>query len=110
MTAPAGGVECSPKYPVQGSSALYRPLLCSRRFATHFTNPLQAVALQQMEWNVRRALSGDTSAISTLRVLHLYLERLGSRHLPSAALQVRWTTGASCAASFVWQGPVQPCK
>ena len=68
--------------------ALHRPLLCSRRVATRFMNPLQTVALQQMEWNVRHALDGDTSAISALRVLHLYLERLGSRHLPSAALQV----------------------
>lgn len=35
----------------------------------------------QMEWNVRRVLGGDTAAISTLRCLKLYLERLGCNFL-----------------------------
>ena len=81
---------------------LHRPLLCSRQVTTRFTYSLQAVTLQQMEWNVRRALDGDTSAISTLRVLHLYLERLGSRHLPSAALQVGKIPGTQlCGISLL---------
>ena len=34
-----------------------------------------------MEWNVRRVLGNDTSAISCLRCLKLYLERLGANFL-----------------------------
>ena len=37
--------------------------------------------VQQMEWNVQRMLNNDTSAISTLRCLKLYLERLGCNFL-----------------------------
>ena len=34
-----------------------------------------------MEWNVRRVLGNDVSAISTLRCLKLFLERLGANYL-----------------------------
>ncbi len=37
--------------------------------------------VHQMEWHVTRMLSNDTSAISTLRCLSLYLERLGCNYL-----------------------------
>ena len=41
----------------------------------------QAALWPQMEWNVRRVLGNDVSAISTLRCLKLFLERLGANHL-----------------------------
>lgn len=37
--------------------------------------------MHQMEWSVQRVLNNDTSAISTLRCLKLYLERLGCNFL-----------------------------
>ncbi len=39
---------------------------------------MPAAAISSMESNVRHILSNDTSAISTLRCLKLFLERLGS--------------------------------
>ena len=39
---------------------------------------MPATAISSMESNLRHILSNDTSAISTLRCLKLYLERLGS--------------------------------
>ena len=41
----------------------------------------QAAVVHQMEWNIQRVLNNDTSAISTLRCLKLYLERLGCNFL-----------------------------
>ncbi len=41
----------------------------------------QAALWPQMEWNVRRVLGNDVSAISTLRCLKLFLERLGANYL-----------------------------
>jgi pentatricopeptide repeat domain-containing protein 1 len=47
---------------------------------------LPAAAVAQMEWNVRQVLAQDTAAISALRCLKLYLERLGAHHMdPGAA-------------------------
>jgi len=40
-----------------------------------------AAATEQMEWNIRQILGNDTAAISTLRCLKLYLERLGAHHM-----------------------------
>ena len=39
-----------------------------------------------MEWHVTRMLSNDTSAISTLRCLSLYLERLGCNYLDEGSV------------------------
>ena len=44
--------------------------------------------VQQMEWNMRRVLANDTSAISTLRCLKLYLERLGCNFLDQESVQM----------------------
>lgn len=41
----------------------------------------KASAVGKMEWNLRHVLGSDTSAISTLRCIKLYLERLGSHFL-----------------------------
>ena len=41
----------------------------------------QAALWPQMEWNVRRVLGNDVSAISTLRCLKLFLERMGANYL-----------------------------
>jgi len=41
----------------------------------------RASAVEKMEYNLNQVLGGDTSAISTLRCVMLYLERLGSRFL-----------------------------
>ena len=38
---------------------------------------LPTTAVDQMEWSIRQVLEHDTAAISTLRCLRLYLERLG---------------------------------
>ena len=48
---------------------------------------LPIAAVEQMEWNVRQVLNQDTAAISTLRCLKLYLERLGGHAMdkPAAA-------------------------
>ena len=43
----------------------------------HVATGMPATAVEQMEWNVRQVLGQDTAAISTLRCLKLYLERLG---------------------------------
>lgn len=40
-----------------------------------------AAAIEHMEWNIHQVLSQDTSAISTLRCMELYLERLGGTHV-----------------------------
>jgi len=40
-----------------------------------------AAAIERMEWNIHQVLSQDTSAISTLRCMELYLERLGGTHV-----------------------------
>jgi pentatricopeptide repeat domain-containing protein 1 len=40
-----------------------------------------AQAIQKMEFNVRNVLNDDTAAISTMRCLRLYLERLGNAFL-----------------------------
>ncbi|EFN58079.1 hypothetical protein CHLNCDRAFT_142374 [Chlorella variabilis] len=42
---------------------------------------LPRAAVEQMEWNVRQVLSQDTAAISTLRCLKLFLERMGAHHM-----------------------------
>lgn len=47
---------------------------------------MQSGLIHQMEWNVQRVLSNDTSAISTLRCLKLYLERLGCNFLNQEAV------------------------
>ena len=48
-----------------------------------FLSPLgtPGSSISQMEWHVRSLLNDDTSAISTLRCLKIYLERLGLRYL-----------------------------
>ncbi|KAI7837283.1 hypothetical protein COHA_008897 [Chlorella ohadii] len=46
---------------------------------------LPRAAVDQMEWNVRQVLVQDTAAISTLRCLKLFLERMGAHHLDEAA-------------------------
>lgn len=46
---------------------------------------LPIAAVEQMEWNVRQVLNQDTAAISTLRCLKLYLERLGGHAMDKAA-------------------------
>lgn len=48
---------------------------------------VQAVVIQQMEWNVWRVLNNDTATISTLRCLKLYLERLGCNFLDQDSVQ-----------------------
>ena len=45
--------------------------------------PLQASSLAFLEFHLRSVLGNDSSAISTLRCLKLYLERLGCNHLDS---------------------------
>lgn len=47
---------------------------------------MQVGLIQQMEWNVRRVLGNDTAAISTLRCLKLYLERMGCNYLQQETL------------------------
>ncbi|EFJ50581.1 hypothetical protein VOLCADRAFT_116752, partial [Volvox carteri f. nagariensis] len=42
---------------------------------------LPATAVAKMEWNIRGLLTDDISAISTMRCLKVYLERLGYRYL-----------------------------
>lgn len=46
---------------------------------------LPSAAVEQMEWNVRQVLGQDTAAISTLRCLKLYLERLGAHQMDEAS-------------------------
>lgn len=48
-------------------------------------------ALMEMSWRLQQLLNNDTLAISTMRCLKVYLERIGYRYaaapvLPSAAL------------------------
>ena len=52
------------------------PAICSSGGAR--AGHASGTAISSMESNVRHILSNDTSAISTLRCLKLYLERLGS--------------------------------
>ncbi|KAL4442119.1 hypothetical protein ABPG77_011380 [Micractinium sp. CCAP 211/92] len=47
---------------------------------------LPAAAVEQMEWNIRQVLSQDTAAISTLRCLKLFLERMGAHHLDGPSM------------------------
>ena len=42
---------------------------------------VQASSLAFLEYHLRGVLANDSSAISTLRCLKLYLERLGCNHL-----------------------------
>ena len=42
---------------------------------------VQASSLAFLEYHLRTVLANDSSAISTLRCLKLYLERLGCNHL-----------------------------
>ena len=44
--------------------------------------------IEQMDWSTRRVLGNDTSAISTLRCLKLYLERLGCNFLDQESVQL----------------------
>ena len=64
----------------------------------------QAALVPQMEWNVRRVLASDTSAISTLRCLKLYLERLGANFLDAD------TVAALAGAYFPLVGPQPPSR
>jgi hypothetical protein len=48
---------------------------------------LPATAIEQMEWNVKQVLGQDTAAISTLRCLKLYLERLGGNLMDDKAAE-----------------------
>ncbi len=59
----------------------------------------QAGLVGQMEWNVRRVLGNDTAAISTLRCLKLYLERLGCNFLAQE------TVHALAGSSFALVSP-----
>jgi len=49
---------------------------------------LPANAIEQMEWNVKQVLGQDTAAISTLRCLKLYLERLGGNSMDDKAAEL----------------------
>ena len=49
---------------------------------------LQMAMIEQMDWSTRRVLVNDTSAISTLRCLKLYLERLGCNFLDPDSVQM----------------------
>jgi len=60
----------------------------------HSATGLPAAAVDQMEWHVRQVLAQDTAAISTLRCLKLYLERLGSHHMDAAS------AAAVCGGAF----------
>jgi pentatricopeptide repeat domain-containing protein 1 len=46
---------------------------------------LPGAAVDRMEWNVREVLGQDTAAVSTLRCLKLYAERLGSGRMDASA-------------------------
>ena len=46
---------------------------------------LPPAAVERMEWNISQVLQQDTSAISTLRCLELYFERMGGTYLDSKA-------------------------
>lgn len=63
---------------------------------------VQAGLVGQMEWNVRRVLGNDTAAISTLRCLKLYLERLGCNFLAQE------TVHALAGSSFALVSPPTP--
>lgn len=67
--------------------------------ATAGHHAVQAGVVQQMEWNMRRVLANDTSAISTLRCLKLYLERLGCNFLDQESVQM--LAGAAVKASLL---------
>jgi pentatricopeptide repeat domain-containing protein 1 len=58
---------------------------------------LPAAAIEQMEWNVKQVLGQDTAAISTLRCLKLYLERLGGHSMDDKAAE----SLAGCSYSLV---------
>ena len=60
---------------------------------------MQMQMVEQMEWNTRRVLGNDTSAISTLRCLKLYLERLGCNFLDQDSVQIM--AGASAASMAI---------
>jgi pentatricopeptide repeat domain-containing protein 1 len=69
---PAGG---SPTAPGGGSSIQQPP----RAEAVAAALGVDASALGVMEWRVQQLLGGDTLAISAMRCLKVYLERMGYR-------------------------------
>ena len=62
---------------------------------------LQMAMIEQMDWSTRRVLVNDTSAISTLRCLKLYLERLGCNFLDPDSVQM--LAGVCMCACAVFQ-------
>ena len=78
---------------------------------------MQMQMIEQMDWSTRRVLVNDTSAISTLRCLKLYLERLGCNFLDPDSVQLLagvrllystpaqpLTHGSACTIAWGWQG------
>lgn len=58
---------------------------------------LQASSMAFLEFHLRSVLANDSSAISTLRCLKLYLERLGCNHLDTGTMHAV----AGCAFQLV---------
>lgn len=63
-------------------------------------------AVEGMDKSVRQVLGADTSAISTLRCLKLYLERLGCDFQNASELQ-RIAGMPSCPCVSPWYGGAQ---
>ncbi|KAK9810087.1 hypothetical protein WJX72_004590 [[Myrmecia] bisecta] len=61
---------------IAGRQGERRDKIPSDEVVAHVTR-LSAQAVSEMEANIRTALHNDTGAICALRILHLYLERLG---------------------------------
>lgn len=57
------------------------PPLTRAPLPTHTHAGVPSSDIVQMEWHIRGLLTDDTSAISALRCLKIYLERLGFRFL-----------------------------
>ena len=66
--------------PVIGCSAMHEDVDKAFHVLRHILW-LQASSLAFLEYHLRTVLGNDSSAISTLRCLKLYLERLGCNHL-----------------------------
>ena len=82
-------------------SLVYLPVICSIA-AESFIDVwaglgLQASSMAFLEFHLRSVLANDSSAISTLRCLKLYLERLGCNHLDTGTMHAV----AGCAFQLV---------
>lgn len=121
----------------RNQGALFSPVKCSLRSPAHPAPPrpcapppagehpdrlptparlesvtgLPAAALSQTEGSVRQLLEGDTAAISAVRVLKLFLERLGADFSSPAALRcaagpaLGLITEAVCAPELLGRQP-----